>query len=200
MTATRRIVAWTSLTLDGYTSGPEGVGGDDWLYEHAGQPATAEYFEGIWRGADTIVLGRTNYEGFYSVWPGITRDEATDPRTRDLGRWLDATEKVVVSRTLTEAAWENSRIARDLPAEIERLRQAPGRDVLVINSASVIGELLRLDLVDDLRLAIVPVLVGGGLRLFPDGVDARFDTVGVAALEHGAVGLHFRVKRQRSEP
>jgi dihydrofolate reductase len=139
MSETRRIVAWTSLTLDGYTSGPQGPSGDGWLYEHAGRPATAEYFEGIFRGADTIVLGRTNYEGFYSVWPDITRDAATDPRTRDLGRWLDATEKVVVSRTLTEAPWENSRITSDLAGEIERLRHAPGRDVLVINSASVIA-------------------------------------------------------------
>ena len=49
----RPIVAWTSVTLDGYTSGPDGPTGDAWLYEHAGQPATAEYFEGIWRGADT---------------------------------------------------------------------------------------------------------------------------------------------------
>ena len=192
MTNTRRIIAWTSLTLDGYTSGPEGTSGDTWLYQHAGQPATSEYFEGIWRGADTIVLGRTNYEGFYSVWPDMTRDPATDPRTRDLGRWLDATEKVVVSRTLTEAPWENSRITDDLAGEINRLREAPGRDVLVINSASVIGELLRLNLVDDLRLAIVPVLVGGGLRLFPDGVAASFETVGVTALEHGALGLHLR--------
>jgi dihydrofolate reductase len=71
-------------------------------------------------------------------------------------------------------------------------RQAPGRDVLVLNSASVIGELLRLDLVDDLRLALVPVLVGGGLRLFPDRVAASFNTVGVTALQHGAVGLHLR--------
>ena len=192
MTDTRRIVAWTSLTLDGYTSGPDGPAHDTWLYEHAAQSATAEYFEGIWRGADTIVLGRINYEGFHSVWPAMTRDERTDPRTRDLGRWLDATEKVVASRTLTDASWENSRITRDLAAEVERLRQASGRDVLVINSASVIAELLRLDLVDDLRFALVPVLVGGGLRLFPDGVAARFSTVGVTALEHGAVGLHLR--------
>jgi dihydrofolate reductase len=126
------------------------------------------------------------------VWPDMTRDERTDPRTRDLGRWLNATEKVVVSRTLTDAPWENSRITRDLTAEVEQLRQAPGRDVLVLNSASVIAELLRQDLVDDLRLALVPVLVGGGLRLFPDGVDGRFHTAGVTALEHGAVGLHLR--------
>jgi dihydrofolate reductase len=192
MTGTRRIVAWTSLTLDGYTSGPDGPAGDTWLHEHAGHPATAEYFEGIWRAADTILLGRTNYEGFHAVWPDMTRDERTDPRTRDLGRWLNATEKVVVSRTLTDAPWENSRITRDLTAEVEQLGQGPGRDVLVLNSASVIAELLRQDLVDDLRLALVPVLVGGGLRLFPDGVDGRFHTAGVTALEHGAVGLHLR--------
>jgi dihydrofolate reductase len=192
MIETRRIVAWTSLTLDGYTSGPDGPAHDTWLYEHAGHPATAEYFEGIWRGADTIVLGRTNYDGFYSVWPGITRDEHTDPRTRDLGRWLDATHKVVVSHTLTDAPWENSSITRDLGGEIERLRRADGRDVLVSNSASIIAELLRMDLIDDLQLAVVPVLVGGGLRLFPDGVAARFQTVGVSALEHGAIGLHLR--------
>ena len=86
MTANRRIVARTSQTLDGYTSGPEGVAGDSRLYEHAGEPATAEYFEGIWRGADTVVLGGTDNEGFHAVWPDVTRDGRTDPRGRDLGR------------------------------------------------------------------------------------------------------------------
>jgi dihydrofolate reductase len=188
----RRIVAWASISLDGYTSGPGGPAEDSWLYEHARQEQTAEYFEGIWRGADTIVLGRTNYEGFFSVWPAMTRDEGTDPRTRALGQWLDATEKVVASRTLTEAPWENSRIVRDLEGEVKALRVARGRDVLVINSASVIQALLRADLIDDLRLAVVPVLLGGGLRLLPDGVGARFETAGVTVLRHGAVGLHYR--------
>jgi hypothetical protein len=58
-------------------------------------------------------------EDFHAVWPAITRDARTEPRTRDLGRWLDATEKVVVSHTLTDAPWENSRITRDLAAEVE---------------------------------------------------------------------------------
>jgi hypothetical protein len=61
--------------------------------------AESEYFEGIWRRADTAILGRTTYEGFFSVWPQITRDPATDPRTPDLGTWLDTVEKVVASRT-----------------------------------------------------------------------------------------------------
>lgn len=191
MSASRRIVAWAGVSLGGYTSGPDGPAHDTWLQDHAMHPQTAEYFEGIWRGADTILVGRTNYEGFHSVWPGLTRDENIDPRTRELGRWLEATEKVVVSNTLTEAPWHNSHITRDLAVEVKALRERPGRDVLVTNSASVIGELLCLDLIDDLRVFVVPVLVGGGLRLFPDGVDARFSTAGVTALANGVIGLHL---------
>ncbi len=62
----------------------------------------------------------------------------------------------------------------------------------MLNSATIIQALLGADLVDDLRFALVPVLVGGGLHLFPDGVAVRFRTAGVTALEHGAVGLHLR--------
>jgi hypothetical protein len=88
----RRIIGWASVSIDGYTSGPGGPEHDTWLYEHAMKEQTAAYFEGIWRGASTAVLGRTNYVGFHSVWPAITRDRATDPRTRDLGTWLDTVE------------------------------------------------------------------------------------------------------------
>ena len=115
-------------------------------------------------------MGRTNYEGFHSVWPGITADPATDQRTRALGTWLNEVDKAVVSTTLTEAPWENSRIFRDLPTAVDTLRSEDGTDVLVINSASVIQGLMREDLLDDLHLAVVPVVLGGGLRLLPDGV------------------------------
>jgi len=138
------------------------------------------------------VVGRTNYEGFYSVWPGITADPGTDPRTRDLGVFLNAVEKVVVSRTLREAGWENSRIARDLESEVRALRDVPGRDILVINSASIIQALLRAGLIDDLRFAVVPVLLGGGLRLFAEGLPASAWTLTQATiLEDGAIGLHY---------
>lgn len=192
--SSRRVVAWASVTLDGCTSGPGGPAEDTWLQEHAGQESTAAYFEGIWRGATTALLGRTNYEGFHSVWPGITRDPATDPRTRDLGTWLETVEKVVFSRTLESADWENARIAKQsLEDEVRDLKRAPGRDILVLNSASIIQALLRSDLVDDLRFAVVPAVVGGGLRLLPDGLPAsRWELAESATLAHGAVGLHYR--------
>lgn len=188
----RRVVAWVTVSMDGYTSGPGGPAQDSWLYEHVQRASSAAHFEGIWRAASTVVVGRTNYEGFYSIWPGITADPGTDPRTRDLGVFLNTVEKVVVSRTLQEAGWENSRIARDLESEVRALRDAPGRDILVINSASIIQALLRAGLIDDLRFAVVPVLLGGGLRLFAEGLpNSAWTLTQATILEDGAIGLHY---------
>ncbi|GAA1399671.1 dihydrofolate reductase family protein [Pseudonocardia kongjuensis] len=183
------------MSVDGYSSGPGGPAEDRWLHEHAADPATLEHFEGIWRGCSSVLVGRNNYLGFHSVWPGITRADDTDPRTRELGRWLDAVDKAVVSTTLDDAPWSHSRIFRDPRSAVGALRAEPGRDVLVLNSATLIGSLLREDLVDDLRLAIVPVLLGGGLRLLPDDVAGAWSMVSTTVLPNGAVSVHHRRRR-----
>lgn len=189
----RRVVAWATISMDGYTSGPQGPAHDTWLHEHVQRESSAAHFEGIWRGASTVLVGRTNYEGFYSVWPAITTDPDTDLRTRDLGVYLNTVEKVVFSRSLQKAGWENSRISRDLESEVRALRVAPGRDILVINSASIIQELMRAGLIDDLRFVLVPVLLGGGLRLFAEGLpNSAWTLIQATILADGAIGLHYR--------
>jgi dihydrofolate reductase len=196
----RRVMAWCHVSIDGYSSGPGGPGEDTWLHKHTMLPATEEYFEGIWRGCNTALMGRTNYVGFHGVWPGITADPATDPRTRDLGRWLCSVEKGVVSKTLpeSEATWENTRIFRDAEEAVATLKAEPGRDILVLNSATLIQYLLAADLVDDLRLVVVPVLLGGGLRLLPEGVSVAWDLTTSTTLPNGAVGLHYQ--RRSAQP
>jgi dihydrofolate reductase len=190
----RRVMVQCTVSIDGYSSGPRGAGHDTWLYEHAMRPATGEYFEGIWRGCSTALMGRNNYIGFHGVWPGITADPATDPRTRDLGRWLCSVEKGVVSTTLPEsqATWENTRVFRDAGEAVKTLKAEPGRDILVLNSAKLIQSLLAAGLVDDLRLVVVPVLLGGGLRLLPDGVCGGWDLASSTTLPDGALGVHYQ--------
>ena len=190
----RRVQVQCTLSLDGYSSGPGGPAEDSWLHQHALRPATGEYFEGIWRGCSTAMMGRTNYLGFHAVWPGITADPATTPRARDLGGWLGSVEKAVVSTTLpeSEATWEPTRVFRDATEAVATLKAEPGRDILVLNSATLIQALLRADLVDDLRLGVVPVLLGGGLRLLPDGVTRSWELVSSTTLSHGALALHYR--------
>ncbi len=192
----RSVVAYVSTSIDGCTGGPDGTAHDHWLYEHAGTTGSSMAHEPVWRRSDTAIVGRTNYEGFASVWPGIETDPATDPDTRALAHWLNTVEKVAFSRTITEPVWANSRIATDVGATVRELKAAPGRDILVLNSASIIQELLRLDLLDDLYVAIVPVMLGGGVRLLPDGLPAsRWTLAGTVVMEHGAVALHWRRAR-----
>ena len=126
----------------------------------------------------------------------MAADPATPPRERALATWLDTVEKVVFSRTLEEATWQNSRVARDAETEIRALKQAPGQDILVLNSASIVHALLRADLIDELRVNMVPTLVGGGLRLFPEELPrSEWQQVGALTLETGGVALHYRRKR-----
>jgi dihydrofolate reductase len=190
----RTVIAQVNVTMDGYTAGP---GGDNsWLIAHAISPQMAAYAEGIWRGATTALLGRTNYQGFEGFWPSVAGNPEASPRDRALATWLDTVEKVVFSRTLEEATWQNSRVARDVAEETRTLKQAGGGDILVLNSASIIQELLRHDLLDELRLNVLPAVVGGGLRLLEEGLPASdWELVGALTFETGAVGLHYRRKR-----
>ena len=187
----RTVSANITLSLDGYAAGP---GGDmSWLIESAVHEQSASGFAGFCAGIDTVLLGRTNYEGFHGYWPPVADDPAADPRDRDLARWLDAVEKVVVSRTLDEATWQNSRVVRDLEATVRELRAGPGRGVLVSNSVSVIRALLTAELLDELRITHVPAVLGAGLRLFDGPLPASTWTLeSVATIPTGAIVTHHR--------
>lgn len=143
--------------------------------------------------ATTALLGRKNYEGFGGYWPPVAADEDADPRDRAFSAWLDGVEKVVFSRTLTEAPWRNSRIAAAGPAkEVARLRGEPGGDIIVLASSSVIRELLDADEVDRLSITLCPSVAGGGARLFEEGVPASdWRLVDVTTGASGAICLLY---------
>ncbi|WP_243710870.1 dihydrofolate reductase family protein [Actinomadura sp. KC216] len=193
----RKVIADAVVSIDGYTStGPD----DDmsWAMEHITSDQSEILYEGIWRGVSTAIVGRTNWEGFTSVWPGLTSDPNSSARTRDLGNWLAAVEKVVFSRTLQQAdlektEWTNARISRNLEAEVRSLKAAPGRDILVLNSASIIQALLKADLIDELHMTVVPATLGAGVRLLPDGFASRWELAHATTIPAtGAVALCYR--------
>jgi dihydrofolate reductase len=165
--------------------------------EQAGSPETMAWFAGVFSGASTALMGRTNYEGFHRYWPAVARDPESSPRGRDLAVWLDEVEKVVFSRTLAQATWSNARIADREPAdEVAALKGAEGRDILILNSASIIRALLDAELVDEMRLILVPLLVGDGLRLFADGLPrSEWHLASSANLPGDTLGLQYRRRR-----
>jgi dihydrofolate reductase len=188
--AQRKLMAWITLSLDGFAAGPNNDMSR--IASHAGDEEMMTYSEGIWRGVSTAVMGRTNYEGFLGYWPPVAKDPSSTPRNRDLAIWLDTVEKVVFSRTMQRAEWQNTRVSSDLEGEIGRLKQAPGRDILIINSVSIIRAVLQAGLLDELIVFLAPIVLGGGLRFFPDGLPpSDWRLINLSTFPRGDVALRY---------
>jgi dihydrofolate reductase len=110
-----------------------------------------------------LLLGRRTYEDFRSVWPK-RKDNPFTPV-------LNNTLKYVASRTLKEPLpWMNSQLLRgDAEESVAKLRDEPGKDIVILGSGELVRSLLRRNLVDELMLTINPVVLGAGRRLFPEG-------------------------------
>jgi dihydrofolate reductase len=188
----RKLIASVNVSLDGFSAGPDGEADVMWFVEHVTDQFSS-YFEGVYRASTTALLGRRNYEGFYAVWPAITEAPETSARDRDLGTWMNEVEKVVFSRTLEKANWQNTRIAeRELEDEVRELKRSEGRDIVILNSASIIRQLLAADLVDELRMNLIPAMVGGGLRLFGDGLPrSSWELAAATRLATGVLVLEY---------
>ncbi len=192
-TPTRRVVANISLSLDGRTNGPGGAYDMGWIAPHAVTDGARDHMIAVTAPATTVLLGRTNYEGFGGFWPAVADDEAADPRDRAFSAWLTATDKIVFSSTLEgPSPWANTTITADDPATIVGdLRSLPGGDVIVLASASVIRALLAADEVDRLSITLCPELVGGGERLFDELPPSSWRLAGQEPTSSGALCLVY---------
>ena len=152
-----RIVVTEFASLDGVMEEPRwtfdfdrGKEGDQFKYE--------ELFD-----AESLLLGRTTYQGFAAAWPNMGGD--------DFGQRMNSIHKYVVSSTLTDsdANWGPTTVLRgDAAAEITDLKNQPGGNLLVEGSAQLVHTLVQHGLVDEYRLMVFPVILGQGKRVFPD--------------------------------
>ncbi|MFF7153672.1 dihydrofolate reductase family protein [Streptomyces sp. NPDC008139] len=192
-TASRRVVTNMSLSLDGHYAGPGDARDMGWVMPYAITDVARDHLARLWGSATTALLGRVNAEGFLGFWPTVIGMEGADPRDEGFAKWLVDSEKVVLSSTLTESPWERTIIVDKPTAEVVAdLKETEGGDILVLSSASVIKALLAADQVDRLALNVFPVFLGGGPRLFEDGLPAgQWSLVSQAAGEHGTLSLVY---------
>jgi class 3 adenylate cyclase/dihydrofolate reductase len=119
-------------------------------------------------GADAFLLGRRTWQIWAAFWPTMTGGD------HELTEFMNGVRKYVVSNTLKRADWNNSVIiSGDVAAEVAKLRAQPGGELLVYGSPDLVDELLRHDLVDEYRLAVYPVILGSGKRMFRDRIDTH---------------------------
>ena len=190
---TRRVVTNMSLSLDGHYAAPSNPHDMSWVMPYAVTDVARDHLTSLWESATTALLGRVNAEGFLGFWPTVIGMEGADPRDVGFAKWLVDTDKAVLSSTLRESPWERTTIIDKPAAEaVADLKKTDGGDILVLSSASVIKALLAADLVDRLAIMIFPVFLGGGPRLFDDGLPAgQWSLAGQAAGEHGTVSLVY---------
>ncbi|MFI5793014.1 dihydrofolate reductase family protein [Streptomyces sp. NPDC051677] len=189
----RRVVTNMSLSLDGRYAGPDNPLDMSWVMPYAITDVARDHLTSLWEPATTALLGRVNAEGFLGFWPTVIGMEGADPRDEAFAKWLVDADKVVLSSTLGEAPWERTTIVDKPAAEaVADLRATEGGDILVLSSASVIKALLAADQVDRLALTVFPVFLGGGPRLFDDGLPAgKWTLAGQTAGEHGTLALVY---------
>lgn len=193
-----RIVLGEFISLDGVVQAPGGPEEDtDGGFAHGGW--THPFFDpevmggalGEWAAAtDALLFGRRTWQVMAGAWPERTGDPFSDH--------MNAVAKYVVSGTLGESdlTWNNTTLipAGEALAQIRKLREAEGRDLVVMGSASLARTLLAEDLVDELRLMIMPVVLGGGKRLFPD--DGVLRTFELASTVTSGTGVHVSTYRR----
>ncbi|MET8761425.1 dihydrofolate reductase family protein [Lentzea sp. NPDC004782] len=189
----RIVTANISLSLDGRINGPGGEYDMSWIVPHAVTDSSREHMVQVTAPATTALLGRKNYQGFSGFWPAVADDENAAAPDRTFARWLNGVEKVVLSTTLTEVTWDNARLAGTDPVTaVKQLRQEEGGDIIVLASTSVIRLLLDAGEVDRLSITQCPELVGGGERLFTDGLaTSSWSLTASRVTESGAICLTY---------
>ena len=162
----RKIIVSTRVTLDVYIAGLHGE--MDWMEEFFDE-ALANYESELQKSVDTTLFGRVTYQGFENYWPKVALDPASPKGLAEYAQQLNAMHKIVFSKTLSHVEWNNSVLLDEIdPEAITKMKQEPGRDIVIYGSASIVQTLTNLGLIDRYQLLVFPIVLGSGKPLFQD--------------------------------
>ena len=154
----RKLIFAINMTLDGFFD-HTAVIADDELHEKAAE---------LFRSADVVMFGRETYQLMAEYWPSAVSDPALSPSERDFAEAINRIDKIVFSKTLTSVSWNTQIRCVVDPVEINSMKNLPGRDILLGGGAKLAQAFMKLDLIDEYRLIIHPIILGNGKRLFND--------------------------------
>ena len=191
----RKIIAALQVSLDGFIEGPNEE--LDWVN------SWEDPFDIVGK-VDTFILGARMYPGYEQYWQAVLDDPrgmlpfTGRPATEgeiEYAEFAGRTPHVVVSRKLQTVSWKNTRIVRDLE-DVRRLKEGAGRDMHAVGGATLVSSLMNEGLVDEIRLVVQPIVLGGGKPLFKDVKERHALTLLTAEpLDAGAVSLRYTVLR-----
>jgi dihydrofolate reductase len=184
----RKIVQFMHVSLDGFVGGPNGemdwITVDDEIFDFASDRTDH---------ADTALYGRTTFDMMEGYWP--TAGDQPNASKHDLhhSKWYIQVEKVVLSKTLKGKTFKNTRIISDnAEAEIQKLKQASGKEIIIFGSPGASHFLMNKGLIDELWIFVSPILVGKGIPLFKDIPNqVKLSLIKSHPFNCGVVCLHY---------
>jgi dihydrofolate reductase len=158
----RRLIVFNNVTLDGYFADANG----DMSWAHKHDPEWLAFVEENASGGGEFVFGRITYELMASYWPTPMAIK-NDPKVAE---GMNNSPKVVFSRTMDKASWNNTKVVKgDLAAEVRKMKAAPGKGLVIFGSGTIISQLAQESLIDEYQIVVNPVVLGKGRTMF-DGV------------------------------
>ncbi|MGN6416074.1 MAG: dihydrofolate reductase family protein [Pseudobacter sp.] len=184
----RKLVLFMHVSLDGFAADENrGLG---WIsYDSDLQ----QFADGIVATVGSPVYGRLTYELMAGYWPGVLQDPNESERSKKHAQWVDQAPKIVFSRTMKKADWNNTTVINDnIAEEINKLKQQPGKDLVIFGSPGLAHSFMELDLIDEYQLTLNPVLLGNGIPVYQNIVNkTNLRLLKATPLKSGVVGLHY---------
>jgi dihydrofolate reductase len=181
----RKIIVSNLISVDGYF---EGLNQDiSWFItgEDFFDYAIKQLIE-----VDAILYGRITYQQMAAFWPDL---ETNDNALTAIKDKMNSLKKIVFSKTLDKAEWNNSTLIKEhIADEIKNLKQQPGKDIVIFGSGTIVSELTQLKLIDEYRLIINPVILGNGSPMFKSiNEKVNLKLLNVKTLNSGSVILYY---------
>jgi dihydrofolate reductase len=183
----RKLNCFLHVSADGYFTGP---GGDLSWTRHDQDPEYKQFADENARRDSVLVFGRVTYQMMASFWPSTMALE----REPAMAEKMNASTKVVFTRSLSEATWNNTVLVKgDAVEEMRKLKQQPGPDLVILGSGSLVRQLGEAGLVDEFQLLITPVALGAGRTLF-EGIAKKLELAHVSTrtFQNGKVLLVYK--------
>jgi dihydrofolate reductase len=194
MRETRKVVLLMGMSIDGY-----GAGG--WTPPVTWGADIEDMHDEVRRqlaSIDTFLFGRVSFELWEKFWPAMADDPRSAAFEKEFSRLTDAVQKVVYSKTLKSAAWQNSRLVNgSIADDVARMKRTSGRDLAIVGGPRLARAFGELGLIDEYRLWIHPTIAGSGTPLLGNEGTARdLDVVDVKAFGTGGLSVHLRPKER----
>lgn len=188
----RKLILFMHTSLDGFVAGPNGemdwIIVDDDIFEYAGKRINE---------SDTALYGRVTYQMMESYWPTAADQPEATRHDKEHSKWYGAATKIVLSKSMRGKHLANTIIISDALSEnINKLKEQPGKDIIVFGSPTAAHSLLKRDLIDGFWLFLNPILLGKGIPLFSDVESERkLGLLSSHVFSSGVVALHYACAR-----